>query len=353
MRKIPFMIMIIALLIGAIGMSVRAQSDKGSEAPISKHYSFLPAVLMGPHWRSVANNQIPKQSVTKFFDTAACGGSFYGGTNEGLYRLTNRLWNKVTENKFPGDLIVAAVTFRNNECDTVYAVARGQGLWRGQKQNEDKWGWDRIDDPRPLDDDTRYVLVTVNNEIFLAGDFGVRWAEIPDDQVAAFAWQETNLNSLVTSISESDNNGRLLATVWNQGVYEWKDQTKNWSKWPGDLPDTLVYYAAINQSSIIAGAQSGLFLGLGGPWQLVKGVPEETTYTALAYKGTFFVGQRSELVHKSVDDGKTWKPLPSFPNTREDGEQGFQVRGFDVGLTDGQIYASTTSGVWLLVDKIP
>ena len=358
MRKILIMMMLIALLIGVIRFSVRAQTEAvaADTAPAAKKY-YLPAVFMQlpPQWMPVATNQIPVNSITKFFDTAACGEELFGGTNEGLYRLVRAkhewTWTKVTEDGFPGDLIVAGVTFRDDKCDTIFAVARGEGLWKGKRNNQDnKWEWDRVDDAKDIDDDARYVLVDGDN-IFLAGDFGVRWAAIPSDQ-APYVWQATNLTTLVTSIS--DNNGRLLAAVWNQGVYEWKPQTKDWAL-QGDLPDKLVYYVAAIQSSVIAGAQSGLFLtDTGMAWQLVKSVPQETTYTALAYQGTYFIGQRSELVRKSVDEGKTWKTLPPFPRPlRPDGDQGFQVRGFDIHFTDGQLCAATTSGVWRLVDKIP
>jgi hypothetical protein len=86
---------------------------------------------------------------------------------------------------------------------------------------------------------------------------------------------------------------------------------------------------------------------------MVQGVPAQTTYATLAYKGVFLIGQRHEVGHRSDDGGNSWKALPPFPNTRPDADQGFQVRGFDVGLTDGQIYAATTSGVWRLVDVVP
>ena len=336
MRKIPFMIMLIALLIGAVRMSVRAQSDQDSAtgALTTKNghggVYYLPAVFMKqPHWKPVAGpgKQIPVDTITKFFDTAVCGKDLFGGTNEGLYWLdpVQRKWNKVTEDDFPTDLIVAGVTFRDDKCDTIFAVARGEGLWKGQKGNQDMWKWDRVDDAKGIDDDARYVLVAGDN-IFLAGDFGVRWAAIPNDQ-APYVWQATNLTTLVTSVS--DNNGLLLAAAWNQGVYEWRPQTKIWEL-QGDLPDKLVYYAAAIDKSYIAGTQSGLFLtDTGTGWQLVKAVPQETTYAALAYEGTYFIGQRSELVRKSANEGKTWENLPPFPKPlRPDGDQGDQVRGF-------------------------
>jgi hypothetical protein len=360
MRKIPFMIIFIALLIGVLRFSVRAQTNaaaaeiaSASEKEGGGQY-YLPVVVMHlpPHWRPVAAKQIPVETITKFFDIAACGEHLFGGTNEGLYRLdrAKREWTKVTQDDFPGDLIVAGVTFRDATCDTVYAVARGEGLWLGQQNNKGEWIWDRVDDPKVIDEDARYVLVT-EKTIFLAGDFGVRWAQIPDDQ-AAYTWQDTNLKSLVTTISNND--GRLLAAVWNEGVFEWNDQSKKFDKLAGTLPDTQIYAASSIDSDIIAGAQSGLIRAdTAVPWYVVKTVPVETTFATLAHKGTFLIGQRYQTAFRSDDGGQTWKALPVFPDPSEDGDQGFQVRGFDIDLTDGQLYAATTSGVWRLVDNIP
>ena len=362
MRKIPLTIMLIALLIGVIHSSVRATTDtpaaKDTATPTATTTAtvgkiYLPAILMQqPHWNPVADPQIPFAGFTKFFDTAACGSHFFGGTNEGLYRLdpAQRKWVKVTGNDFPGDLVVAGVAFRDNKCDTVYAAARGKGLWRGKKAGGNNWAWDRVDAAAVTDDQARYVLVA-GSELYLAGDFGVRRATIPANAAASYAWQDTNLTTLVTTIS--DNDGRLLAAVWNDGVYEWNGQT--FVKLPGILPDTQVYTASAIGGNYIAGAQTGLMrAALAVDWYLVRsGVPAETTYATLAHKGVFLIGQRHEDAFRSDDDGKTWKPLPAFPSIRPDGDQGFQVRGFDVGLTDGRLYAATTSGVWQLVDTSP
>lgn len=348
--KTLLLVLIVITLIGVLGLTVQASDNPIECEGEEQQCLFLPIALYipPPHWKPVAEQQLPSNTITKFFDVAVCGEHYFAGSNEGLYRLDqeNKKWVKV--NAVPGELVVAGVAFRGDTCGEVYAAARGAGVWRGQEQATG-WTWKRVDASSTADDDAaRYVLVA-EGKLFVAGDFGIRWSDFPNGE-DPFNWQPTNISSLVYSIT--DNDSRLLASVWGDGVYEWK-QNRSWVKTPGDPADTQIYQGASNSAGIAAGSQSGLLFSAegSGTWQRVPPpLPQVTTYALLAHEGAIYAGQRGSPAYKSRN-GISWEPLPPFPNLRPDGEGGFQVRGFDIGLTDGALYAATTSGVWRLVDS--
>jgi hypothetical protein len=345
------LLLVVVLLAGLIHWhySVTADSAIGEESangPIKMIGSLITEVSP---WEPVATSQIPNlPGFKKFYDVASCKGHLFAGSNIGLFLLDNS--PKVWSQAFPVDKIVSGLAFTDSTCNELFAAVDGAGVWRGTLQNNE-WNWSKAGDISPDYDGAWDVLVT-DNKLFVAGDFGIRWSNIPNTG-QAFDWKATNINKLTVSLSDSDSGP--LAAVWLDGVYTLLPGSDVWTKVSGNPPPTqnLIHEVAANSKGIIAGTQTGLlFAPAGGGWSPVTIIPQQPTFAAVANQEEIYVGRLGPNVYVTTD-GITWRALPRFLNLREDPGQGFQVRGFDIGLTDGQLYAATTSGVWRLVDEIP
>jgi len=306
-------------------------------------------VVVSTYWEPVAKSTIPTDpAFTKFYDVAACGDRLFAGSNIGLFSLNPKdsTWKPVSS-PFSIGKPVFGLAFSDNSCKELFAAVNGAGVWRGNLV-DNTWNWVSAGDAEPEDDAVWDVLVA-NNTVFAAGEFGIRRATLQN----TLDWQNTNITSRVVSLTGGNGGGDLLAAVWVDGVYALKPGSTNWVKVAGDPPESqnLVHEAAGNAKVTIAGTQTGLiYAPNNGSWSIVNAIELQSTFATIANGNDLYVGRRNANVYVTRD-AVLWRKLPPFPNLRPDGGGGFQVRGFDIGLTDGALYAATTSGVWRLVDS--
>ncbi|MBE2201260.1 MAG: hypothetical protein IAE79_21785 [Anaerolinea sp.] len=304
------------------------------------HALYLPLIVTPPVWEQVADNfNLQTRSI------AVCPGDDairYAGTTDGLYRWDSAgaNWDRVTAVggvNIPGE--IRGIAFVNETtCADVYAISHRDGVWRGQQGN-----WQPVGHPavNASLDYLRGVVVREGAQVFLAGSFGVFWA---DATAGTHEWQATTITGLATAVSTQQE--RVFATVWTIGA-QYNDAcdttTCTWSVPTAPTGDKFVMDVLGRPSTSsepwLLATTTALYRWQDESWQPPAAPPPATTVYALAAHGSrLFAGLDDGGVWFSGDDGRTWGQLGALPAAAN------TVR--DLYVAGGYLYAATSSGIW-------
>ncbi len=341
-RKMNYVAACLALMLLLWANLLVPVAAKNGPEPIATTL-YLPFALGMPVWQPVG--EVPTAvNATLFYDVAVCGKYALAGTNIGLLSLVIQqpkpTWQQETGFGSGTDQIVSGVVFADVGCETAYAASRTQGVWYGSR-TANKWTWTRID--QTLNE--AYVVLVNNQTLYTAGNFGIAQASPLPVPPNAAQWKATNIVTPTYSLSVSVKNPSVIyAAVWNRGVFEPSlTDSLQWNQ-IGTIPHPLVYDAAANETGVIvAGTDRGLLRWRPSAWATTADQFANTNFTVLPVGTSFYAGQTGHGILYSLDDGQTWSQMNAGLPVNEQ----FRVRRLRLNMEKDELYAATSSGVWV------
>lgn len=303
---------------------------------VRRHYLYLPVVTQPANWEPVGDNWPAEVAALSFAicptdNTKIVAGGL--GANAKVWALDGTSW--IPAEDVPGGFSVAAVVM-NHTCDKVYVSLYDKGIWQGVWSGAN-WTWSQMGG-----DEVKLVrtLALAGDRLFAGGEFGIRYWE-------SNAWQGTSgvdTAQPVMHISAgdpTDANSLLYAVQWqNSKIYYAPGNVPSaWNLLPlPDLPDALtravfgtsetVRFVGTNNSSyqLVNNNWAQISIPAGLRSAVIDG---DTAY--LGYNLNTGVYKLQGGVLTPVDAG--WSTKPEFV--------------YVLALAEGQLYAATTTGVWV------
>lgn len=301
------------------------------------HHLFLPLVLRPAEWTRVgdwpADRVALSLAVCPSNESRMIAGGL--GANARVWVLQGTTWSDAQGNNAPPIGYSVTAVVMNQSCDTVYIGLYDQGVWQGV-HNGGAWTWSRLGG-----DEVKLVrtLALAGDQLFAGGEFGIRYWQNNN-------WQETNITAgnlvMYISAAQPDTSATsLYAVQWQSSqIYRAIGTLPTlWGVLPlPALPDNLTRVVFGTTENVrFVGTNERSFQLVNNSWQQINVqaglraavIEGDSAYLGFSLSAGVYKLQGGALT--PINAG--WSTNPQFV--------------YVLTLAEGQLYAATTTGVWV------
>lgn len=273
-------------------------------------------------------------------------GNLYFATADGLYRYSDGSWKKLPQfDSQTQPLVVSAsgnIVYATASDKSVYKSLDGGNSWTKILTVDDIQSHHGYNFPVAVHPDSPdIVYVATDNQILKSTDGGITWRDIG---------KNVKDDSLFVMAYAKDTKTIWVGAYWTRGLFTTTDEGKNWKfveSWretePSDhYPMSMIVDTQDSRKVYVSGA-SGVKIteDNGETWKPatkdvplydrhIHGLGIDKENPNILYAGTapgWDQGYQTSKIFRTIDAGKIWSDLSSFPSKEENNVYAFDVKG--------------------------